>query len=125
MVIWYTVLEIWRMRCNWYFSFRAIFCPFTPLTCPKNENFKKIKKAPRDITILHKCTKNHDHMLYCPGDMAHDGCNCYFSFWAIFCPFTSLKVQKIKISKKKTKKKKIILHMCTKNSFQCYLSLSV
>ena len=26
-----------------------------------------------------------------------DGCNCYFPFWAIFCPFTA---QKIKILKK-------------------------
>ena len=34
--------------------------------------------------------------------MVCDGCNCYFSFWAIFCPFTTLIAQKIKISKKKT-----------------------
>ena len=27
-------------------------------------------------------------MLYCCWDMARDRCNCYFSFWAIFCPFT-------------------------------------
>ena len=46
-------------RCDCYFSFWAIFCPFTPLTCPKNENFKKILKKPRDI-ILHMCTKNYD-----------------------------------------------------------------
>ena len=48
-------------RCN-YFSFWAIFCPFTPLTCPKIENFKKMKKTPGDI-ILHKCTKNHNQGL--------------------------------------------------------------
>ena len=29
----------------------------------------------------------------------HDGCNCYFSFWAIFCPFTHLTVQKMKKKK--------------------------
>ena len=48
--------------------------------------------------------------------MAHGECNCYFSFWAIFCPFTHLTAQKIKI-KKKIKKPGdiIILHMCTKN----------
>ena len=59
---------------------------------------------PRDIIILHKCTKN-------------DGCNCYFSFWAIFCPFTLPTTQKIKISKKwkKTPGDIIILHMCAKN----------
>ena len=76
------------------------FLPFCPLTCPKNENFKKMKKMPGDIIILHKCTKNHDHMLYCSWDMTCDGCNCYFSFWASFCPFSPLATQKIKISKK-------------------------
>ena len=44
---------------------------------------------PGNIIILHKCTKNHDHMLYCPWDMALDRCNCYFSFWTIFCSFTN------------------------------------
>ena len=52
--------------------------------------------------------------------MARDGCNCYFSFLAILCPVTSLAAQKITVSKKKKKMKKmlgdiIILHMCTKN----------
>ena len=58
-------------RCNCYFSFWAILCPFTPpppsRNSPKNKNFKKMKKekkTPADI-ILHKSTKNHDHMLYC------------------------------------------------------------
>ena len=56
---------------------------------------------PGDIIILQKCTKNHDHMLYCSCDMAHDRCNCYFSFWAIFCSFNPLPAQKIKRKKKK------------------------
>ena len=60
--------------------------------------------------------KNHDHMLCCSWDMVCDGCNCYFSFLAIFCSFTPLKAQKIKISKKWKKKKMprdfIILHKC-------------
>ena len=92
-----------RDRCNCYFSFWTIFCPFTPITAWKmkisTKKKKKKKKTPGDITILHKCTKNHDHMLYCSWDIAHDGCNCYFSFWAIICPFTPLTAQKIKISK--------------------------
>ena len=50
-----------RDGCN-YFSFWAIFYP---PDSPKNENFKKMKRAPGDIIILHKCTKNHDHMLNC------------------------------------------------------------
>ena len=41
------------------------FLPFYLPKNPENQNFeKKIKKTPGDI-VLHKCTKNHDHMLYC------------------------------------------------------------
>ena len=49
--------------------------------------------------------------------MAHDRCNCCFSFWAIFCPFTPLTAQKIKILKKWKKMPGdiILLHTCTKN----------
>ena len=56
-------------------------------------------------------------MLNCPYDMAHDACNCCFSFWTIFFPFTPLTAQKNKISKKwkKTPGDAIILHMCTTN----------
>ena len=57
---------------------------------------------PGDI-ILSKCTKNHGHMPYSSWDMAHDLCNFYFSFWAIFCPFTLLTAQKIKMSKNENK----------------------
>ena len=53
--------------CN-YFSFWAIFCPFTPsppLTARKIKIKKKEKKnTPGDIITLHKGSKNHDHMLY-------------------------------------------------------------
>ena len=41
----------------------------TPLTTQKIKILKKMKKAPGDIIILHKCTKNHDLMLYCSWDM--------------------------------------------------------
>ena len=36
-------------------------------------------------------------MLYCSRDMARDG--CYFSFWAIFCPFNPLTAQMMKFFK--------------------------
>ena len=75
----------------------GIFLPFyLPLTAQKMK-IKKKKKTPGNI-ILHKCTKTHDHMLYCSWDVVCDGCN-YFSFWAIFC-FTPLTDRKIKISRK-------------------------
>ena len=79
------------------FEYLDHFLPFYPCYNPKNQHFEKCKKMPGDI-ILHKCTKNHDHMLYCSLDMARNRFN-YFSFWAIFCPFTSLTAQKIKIKK--------------------------
>ena len=82
--------------------FLPIYPP--PPNSPKNENFKKIKQTAGYIIILHSCAKNCDRMLYCSWDTAHDTCNFYFPFWAIFCPFTPLTDQKIKISKKWKKK---------------------
>ena len=35
--------------------------------------------------------------------MACEGCNCYFSFWVIFYPFTHLTAQKIKFLKNEKK----------------------
>ena len=80
-----------------FLSFWTVFCPFTPRTTQKSK-FLKTEKLSGDISILHKCTKNHDHMVYCSWDMARDGCNC-FLFWAIFCPFIPLTAQKNKIWK--------------------------
>ena len=73
-----------------FLSFWTDFYPFTPPpppNNPKNQNFEKLKKALGDIIILHKYTKNHDHILYCSLDMARNGFNCCVSFWAIFLPF--------------------------------------
>ena len=41
-------------------------------------------------------------MLYCSWNTVQDGCN-YFSFWAIFCPFTPLTAWKITIYHKRKK----------------------
>ena len=94
----------WDMKCNRqnFLSFWTVVCPFTPLTTWKIKILKNWKKQPGNIIILHKCTKNHDHMLYSSLDMALNGCN-YFSFWAIFSPFTQLTARKIKIKKRKKK----------------------
>ena len=81
-----------RLYCSWdmahdgwnYFSFRTILFPFTPhpsQQLKKKGKFQKNeKKNPGDIIILYNCTKNHNHMLYCPWDMVCDTCNCSFSF---------------------------------------------
>ena len=85
-----------------FLSFWTIFCPFTLLTTPKNQNFEKMKYKPGDIIILNKSTKNYDHMLYRFWYMAHDGCNFHFLFSTAFWPF--------KVTGDNT-----ILPICTKN----------
>ena len=64
-------------------SFWTIFAIYHPKKPKKNQ-------APGDIIILHKCIKNHNHMLYCSWDIMCDRCNYYSSFWAIFLPFYPL-----------------------------------
>ena len=72
-----------------FFVILGNFLPFYPSSpnTVENENITIEKKTPGDIIILPKCTKNHDHPLCCSRDMVCDGCNCYFSFWAILSPF--------------------------------------
>ena len=96
------VPEMWSSTDRMFLPLCAIFCPFTsppPTNSQKNKTLKKRKKTSGDIIILHNCTKNHDHMLYCFWDMVRDGCNCYFSFCAMLFPFTPLTTPKIKNSK--------------------------
>ena len=74
MIMCYTVAEIWHVtKVIILFHSRLFFAVFYPLTAPK------MKAIAGDIIILVKCIKNHDHMLFCSWDMAHDGCS-YFSF---------------------------------------------
>ena len=101
-IIWCMVPEIWRATHKIFCHF-GLFFALLPPNNPKNQNFEKLKNTPGDIIILHKCSKNNDHMLYCSLDMARNKFN-YFSFWAIFYPFISLTTQKIKILKKFKKK---------------------
>ena len=100
MIRWCTFPEIWCVTNVIIFHFGPFFALFYPHNSPKNQNFQKMKQATGDITILHRHTKNYDQMVYGSWDMVCDRCNCYFSFWAIFCPFTPLTAQKIKILKK-------------------------
>ena len=90
------VPEIWsvtdRMLCHF-----GPFFALLPLKNLKNQNFEKMKKVPGDVIILHKCTKNHDHMLHCSWDTICDKCNSFFYFGLCFGPLTT---QKIKILKK-------------------------
>ena len=58
-----------------------------------------MKKAPGDNIILHICTIDKDHMIYGSWDIRCDRHNVLL-FLAIFCPFTPVTIQKIKILKK-------------------------
>ena len=64
----YTVPEIWCVTdviAIFHFGLFFALLPPCPSNSPRNENFKKNeKKNPGDIIILHKCTKNHNHMSY-------------------------------------------------------------
>ena len=85
-----------------FLSFCVIFCPFSPLTTWKIKILKLKKKTPGDIIILQICTINDNHMMYDSWDMEHDR-QKFLSFWTLFCPFTPLTTQKIKILKNCTK----------------------
>ena len=63
---------------------------FLPFYHPPTPQLHPLPIGPRKSKFLHKCTKNHDHMLYCSLDKACNGFNCYFSFWAFFFFFTLL-----------------------------------
>ena len=84
----------------------GIFLALLPPSSPKNENFKKIKKAPGDI-IKKKI------MIICYSDR----CHCYFSFQAIFWPFIPLTAEKNQNSKKMRKKPGDIYHFT--HVYQC------
>ena len=104
MITGFIVPEIWHVTDVIIFQFGQFFALLPP-NSPQKKKIKKMKKTPGDFIILPKCTKNYDYRLYYSWDTAHDECNCYFSFRAIFCPFTPLTAQKSKISKNKKKRK--------------------
>ena len=103
IIILILVYRKWQSYNVWFLKYWAWQTKFHPTNKPENKILKNWrKKTPGDI-ILHKCAKNHDHILYCSWDMARDGCNFYFSFWPTFCPFIPVTARKIKIKKKKWK----------------------
>ena len=79
-----------------YGSFFALLLP--PTKNPKNKNFDKMKKIAGDISILTMCTKTTIIWGTVPEKMS--GKQNFLLFWTIFCPFTPLTTQKIKILKK-------------------------
>ena len=47
-----------------FFVILGHFLPFYPTNSPENQNFEKMKKESGDVTILHTCTTNHNHLMY-------------------------------------------------------------
>ena len=57
--------DVWFLRYEaWWIEFFCYFGPVFALLPLKNQNFEKLKNTPEDITILYKCTKNYDHILF-------------------------------------------------------------
>ena len=107
----------WNIRCNRekFFSFWAIFCPFSPLTTRKTK-ILKLKKTPGHIIMLHICTINDNHMIYGSWDMERNRKN-FFShsgpFFALLPPYEPRKSKFWK--NEKNTWRYIILQMCTIN----------
>ena len=78
-----------------------------------------MKKFVGDITILHMCTKNHNHMRYSSWDTKWDRIFCHFGpFFAFLtpCPPTTHKTKFKKKKKKKTSRDVIILNLRNKKA---------
>ena len=124
----YSSWDMERDRQN-FSSFWTVFCPFIPLTVQKIKILKKWKKTPRDIIIIYKITKNHDHTLHCSWDTARDGCIFIFHFGLFFALLPSQRPKKIKILKNGKKhlemlsfytcEPKIIITWCTGPEIWC------
>ena len=82
-----------------FFSFWGHFLPFKPHYQTRKSKFWKNKKNSPGGIIFHTCVVNDIHMMYSSWDMECNRQN-FLSFWTIFCPFTPLTTQKIKIFKK-------------------------
>ena len=107
IIICYTVPEIWCVTDVIVIFHFGLFFVLLPLTARKMKIPKKKKRRRKKPWRYHHFTQvyqNSWYMLYCSWDMVGDGCNCCFSFWTIFCPFTPLTAQKWKFQKNEKKK---------------------
>ena len=68
---WSYDLQFLRYRM-WQTEIMGYFSPFYQTKNKKNQNFEKMKKIAGDIIILHRYTKNHNHMLYGSWDIEWD-----------------------------------------------------
>ena len=108
------VPETWSATDRTFCHF-GLFFAFHPANNPKNQNFEKMKKLPRDIIILYMYTTNENHMMYGSCDMECNGQN-FLSFCTVVFLFNPLTTNPKNQNFEKMKKKLgviIFLHMCT------------
>ena len=86
------------------------FLPFYPPKNPQNQNFEKWKIL-LEISSFYTCVPKISHMIHGSWDMECDRQNVLL-LWTVFCPFTPLWTQKIKILKKWKKHLKISFYKC-------------
>ena len=92
---------MWQTEINNYGSCFALLptLPTPPLKPKKSEFWKNEKNCWQYHHFAHVHQKPHLYEVIIQYSMEWDRHNC-LSFWAIFCPFTSLRTQKNKILKK-------------------------
>ena len=110
MIICYTVPEIYgARRIEVLFFIFGYFLTFHPPSSSKKK-FRKMRKKTTATTTTTTCRYHHftqvhqkswSYAILFLRYMVCDRCNGYFYFWAIFCPFTALTAQEIKIKKNK------------------------
>ena len=108
----------WDMECdrqNFFSHFGPSFTLLPLYQSRKSKFWKKWKKRPWDIIILHRFTINDNHMMNGSWEMKCDR-HIFVSFWEICLPFYPTKNSKNQNFKKlKEMLGDNILHMCTTN----------
>ena len=94
------------VRQTKFFIILGHFFPFYPTNNLKNQNFEKMKKTPRAIINLHKCTKNWNNLI--PEIWCVTNVSSIFHFGLFFALLSAPKKQKfLKI------KKRLTISFCT------------
>ena len=84
--------DAWQMQL---FFILGYFFPFYPNNSSNNQNLtKNEKKTWKYHHFMQEYQKSWSYAIVLLR-YACDRCNCYFSFWAIFCPFSPLTAQKV------------------------------
>ena len=114
-IIWGAVPEIRKIQRQNFLQTWVVFCPFTT---PNNLEIKILKKWRKhlEISSFDTCVPKTTIIWGMLPEIWSATDTFFLSFLTIFCSFTSLLTQKIKIWKKcKRPGDIILLHMCTIN----------